>query len=49
MLRFLCRCFQGVGEAAGDSLVSVLSGDEFWKVADAVLAVAVEPNAVSAA
>ncbi|MEU2592868.1 hypothetical protein ABZ630_19045, partial [Streptomyces albidoflavus] len=49
MLRFLCGCFQGLGEAAGDSPVPVLSGDKFWKVADAVLAVAVEPDAVSAA
>ncbi|KJK34188.1 hypothetical protein UK15_37050 [Streptomyces variegatus] len=49
MLRFLRRCFQGVGEAAGDPFVSVLSGDELWEVADAVVAVAVDPDAVSAA
>ncbi|KIX79913.1 hypothetical protein OIM90_17440 [Streptomyces sp. AD16] len=46
MLRFFCGCFQGVGEAAGDSPMPVLSGDKFWQVADTVLAVAVEPDAV---
>ncbi|MEU9713559.1 hypothetical protein AB0E21_33940 [Streptomyces sp. NPDC047967] len=49
MLRFLRRCFQGVGETAGDPAVSVLSGNELWEVTDAVVAVAVHPDAVSAA
>ncbi|WP_371631767.1 hypothetical protein OG892_22065 [Streptomyces sp. NBC_00341] len=49
MLRFFRRCFQGVGETAGDPSVSVLSGNELWEVADAVVAVAVYPDAVSAA
>ncbi|KQX83863.1 hypothetical protein AB0K86_19085 [Streptomyces clavifer] len=49
MLRFLRRCFQGVGEAPGDPSVSLLSGNEFWEVTDAVVAVAVYPDAVSAA
>ncbi|RPK61491.1 hypothetical protein EES43_15575 [Streptomyces sp. ADI96-02] len=53
MLRFLCRCFEGVGEAAGDSPVPVpvpvLSVDKFWQVADTVLAVSVEPDAVPTA
>ncbi|MEU6098986.1 hypothetical protein [Streptomyces sp. NPDC047079] len=49
MLRFLRSCFQGVGEAAGDSSVAVLSGDELWEVADGVVAIAVGSDAVSAA
>ncbi|MEU7045846.1 hypothetical protein AB0A77_32960 [Streptomyces varsoviensis] len=49
MLRFLCRCFHRVGEAPGDPSVSVLSGNELWDVSDAVVAVAVYPDAVSAA
>ncbi|MDX2678709.1 hypothetical protein [Streptomyces soliscabiei] len=49
MLRFLRRWFQGVGETAGDPSMSVLSGNELWEVADAVVAVAVHPDAVSAA
>lgn len=49
MLRFFRRCFQGVGETAGDPSMSVLSGNELWEVADTVVTVAVHPNAVSAA
>jgi hypothetical protein len=49
VLRFLRRCFQGVGETASDPSVSVLSGNELWEVADAVVAVTVYPDAVSAA
>ena len=43
MLRFLRHCCRGVGETAGDPSVSVLSGNELWEVADAVVAVTVLP------
>ncbi|MGW7633714.1 hypothetical protein ACWGKO_33070 [Streptomyces griseoincarnatus] len=49
MLRFLRRCFQGVGKSTGDPSVSALSGNEFWEVADTIVTVAVYPDAVSAA
>lgn len=49
MLRFLRRCFQGVREAPGDPPVPVLSGNELWEVTDAVVAVAVYPDAVPSA